>query len=57
MRVNYVVVFAFGLVLSGRAVRRRDWEGLGVWVVVLMAGLIGIGCGLLSWDAFVLWSR
>lgn len=55
--MNYVVVFAFGLVLSGRAVRRRDWEGLGVWVVVLMAGLIGIGCGLLSWDAFVLWSR
>ena len=42
--VEYAVVFAFGLVLSGRAVLRRDWEGLGVWVVLMMGGLIGLGC-------------
>jgi len=52
----YAVVFGFGLVLSGRAVLRRDWEGLGVWVVLMMGGLIGLGCWMLSWDAFVLWS-
>jgi len=54
--IEYAVVFAFGLVLSGRAVLRRDWEGLGVWVVLIMGGLIGLGCWMLSWDAFVLWS-
>ena len=54
--VEYAVVFAFGLVLSGRAILRRDWEGLGVWVVLMMGGLIGLGCWMLSWDAFVLWS-
>ena len=54
--VEYAVVFAFGLVLSGRAVLRRNWEGLGVWVVLMMGGLIGLGCWMLSWDAFVLWS-
>ena len=54
--IEYAVVFAFGLVLSGRAVLRRDWEGLGVWVVLMMGGLIGLGCWMLSWDAFVLWS-
>ena len=42
--VEYAVVFAFGLVLSGRAVLRRNWEGLGVWVVLMMGGLIGLGC-------------
>lgn len=55
--MNYVVVFAFGLVLSGRAVLKRDWEWLGVWVVLMFGGLIGMGCWMLSWDAFVMWSR
>ena len=40
----YVIAFSFGLVLSGRAVLRRGWEGLGVWVVLMMGGLIGLGC-------------
>ena len=53
----YVIAFSFGLVLSGRAIWRRDWEGLGVWVVLMMGGLIGMGCWLESWDAFVMWSN
>ena len=52
----YTLAFGFGLVLSGRAVWKRDWEGLGVWVVLLMMGLIGMSCWLVSWDAFLMWS-
>lgn len=55
--LGYVTAFAAGLVLGGRAALRRDWEGMGPWTVLMMGGLIGIGCWLESWDAFVMWSN